>query len=930
MRKFLLLLFSTFILLPFGTYAQCNISAPNVTICSTQGAFPIQATASQFTTYLWSTSGTGTFTTTTNLGTVYTPSSADNAAGSVTLSLIGSGGSCTSQTATALITINPLPVVDAGFDQTSCGNVTLNAIVSGSSTFNWTSSGSGSFVSPTSPSSVYVPSQADITNESITLTATAISPGACLATDNIIISFLPVGVSAGFDLTTCLSTPVNLSGTVTNASNFTWSTSGTGTFSSFTQINPIYQPSAADITAGIVTLTLTATGSSGCVSLDNLILTIINSGASVNAGPDQSMCDNSAQLNATFSGSGGVVWSTSGTGSFSSTSIANPLYFPSQADRTAGSVILTASTTNNGSCPVSSDQLTILINARAVLFASGNITACPNEPVFPTASVNVGTVTWTSSGTGTFSSSTSLTPIYTPSIADNTSGNYVLTVTSSSNGSCPSESRNVSVTLSGKTAAVSAGPDLTICGNVIQLNGTVTNATGGVWTTAGTGVFNPGSHYLSTSYVLSASDLAKSNLSFNLTTTGTCGAAVTDALTVSIVSSNTPTVNAGSDQVVTSASTTLSGIITGATGGIWSTSGSGVFSNVTSLTTTYTPSTLDIATGLIKIRLTSTGSGLCSTVTDELYLTVGTDLSITGTVKAAASALDRGVVFLFKQENAGLRFIKSDTIVVADAGLYSFDHIPTGTYVVLGSPILNSTFLSSSLPTYSGGTQNWTTAQSFSVTSNLTYDIALSPYVSANVNWNIGLDIIAGQIYANPNVSATARIAASDVPAPYVTVYLKDVSGNTVAYTQTDINGRYAFKNVQAGRYFAAPDFMGTILKNATAIPVLADGLASTVEDASMTLLEKTSTPTGILNTTKTEIIAYPNPAKNSISINIITSAGTGVIKLFNETGVLKLQQQVDLNETTVTLNIESLSAGVYTLQLVAENEIYTSKVIKY
>ncbi len=74
---------------------------------------------------------------------------------------------------------------------------------------------------------------------------------------------LPI-VNAGLDQTLCASSPtVNLSGTVQNATGGVWS-GGTGTFNpGNTFLNTLYTPSAAEILAGSVTLTLTSSGAGG-------------------------------------------------------------------------------------------------------------------------------------------------------------------------------------------------------------------------------------------------------------------------------------------------------------------------------------------------------------------------------------------------------------------------------------------------------------------------------------------------------------------------------------------------------------------------------------------------------------------------------------------------------------------------------------------
>jgi hypothetical protein len=937
MKKILLLLLAIG-LSPVLSNAQCTINAGSpITICSSQGAFPIQGSATQFTTYLWTSSSAGTFSTTTNLGTVYTPSPADITAGSVTLSITGSGGSCTDKTATVLITINPIPSINAGLDQTSCGNnVTLNAAVSGGASLMWsTTNGSGSFATPTSPNSAYVPSQADITNGSVTLTATATTAGACVSADQVVLMFLPAPiVNAGFDLTTCLNTPVNLTNaSVTNAVAYIWTTSGTGTFSSTTILNPIYQPSAADITASNVVLTLTATSSGACTTSDALAVAIINSGASVSAGLDQSMCGNSVQLNATYSGAGGVTWSSSGSGTFSSTTITNPTYSPSQAERLAGTAVLTATTINNGSCPPASDQLTVTIDARVRLIPGPAITACPNTPAFPTASVDAGTVTWISSGTGSFTKATSLTPVYVPSAADYTAGQVTLTVTSSANGSCPSETGTVAVTFTGSTATANAGLDLTTCKSSVALNGTVTNATGGTWTTTGTGAFSPVAQYLNTSYIFSNTDITNGSVTFTLTTTGTCGTSVSDQIVVTITSSSTPIVNAGADQVVTGSSATLNGSVSGSTTAIWTSSGTGTFSSATSLSATYTPSALDIVNGLVKLTLTSTGNGSCEAASDDIYLTIGNTFTISGVVQTSTSPLDEGVVLIYKKDGTTIRLIKKIDIAASDAGAYTVDNIPAGNYIIFATPTRNSSFANTFLPTYAGGVQNWDQAQVLSVTANKTQNVTLIAYASADPTWDTGNDVISGVVYLDGSGQFLLRTSTTtnQVPAANTTVYLTNANGDKIAYTLTDSDGRYVFTDVIAGKYRAVPELGGTAISgNQGYVQIVTDGNSSTVEDGSMNIEERTSSTTGIIYAKTLNLNTYPNPATSTISFDLVSSNTAGTIKLLNQAGVVQLQQEVDLSVSTITLNIEKIPAGIYILQVTSADEVYTSKVIKY
>ena len=95
--------------------------------------------------------------------------------------------------------------------------------------------------------------------------------------------------SAGADNSVCGSNTIALSGSATNYSTVSWSTSGNGTFSNSGILNPVYTPGSADISAGSVTLTLTANGLGSCSpASDDMMLTIYPQPLA-NAGPDASI-----------------------------------------------------------------------------------------------------------------------------------------------------------------------------------------------------------------------------------------------------------------------------------------------------------------------------------------------------------------------------------------------------------------------------------------------------------------------------------------------------------------------------------------------------------------------------------------------------------------------------------------------------------------
>ncbi|WP_335976423.1 HYR domain-containing protein [Gaetbulibacter jejuensis] len=211
----------------------------------------------------WSTSGTGNFS-----GSIYTPSAADIANGSVTLTYTTNNpaGPCGVAVDSKVVTINPLPVVDAGTNQAICetsGSINLNATLGGSTTATWSSSGDGTF-NNNNPNAIYTLGANDITNGSVTLTYTTNSAMApCSNTSDsvtyTIVPFTTASASIAVPATGCTA-QITLSG---NGSGQWSATSSTGHSFSFSNVN---DPNATFIgeSGGTYSIIWTITNPSPC------------------------------------------------------------------------------------------------------------------------------------------------------------------------------------------------------------------------------------------------------------------------------------------------------------------------------------------------------------------------------------------------------------------------------------------------------------------------------------------------------------------------------------------------------------------------------------------------------------------------------------------------------------------------------------------
>jgi len=219
---------------------------------------------------------------------------------------------------------------------------------------------------------------------------------------------LPVPVSttayAGMDGFVCHTDNYHCYGNASNYSTVAWTTSGTGTFSNPTILNPIYTPSAADITAGSVVLTITVNGVSGTI-VDDMLLSI-QQPATAYSGANADLCSGATHniLDATATNNTSVFWTTSGTGTFTNPSMLFCEYIPSADDITAGLVTLTL-TASNQSCGAVTSSKTLSIHATPATQVTGEGTVCAQTAgsVYSTPSGTGNTYQWTVTG-GTIAS----------------------------------------------------------------------------------------------------------------------------------------------------------------------------------------------------------------------------------------------------------------------------------------------------------------------------------------------------------------------------------------------------------------------------------------------------------------------------------------------------------------------------------------------
>lgn len=631
--------------------------APTVTTAATAvlcegSVFAATAIPTNQTSVLWTTVGTsnGTFTNANTVNALYTPGTNDTA--SFTLRFTATGDPvCAAASTTKTVTIQPLPILDAGLESRhNCsGEPFVITGVTGQNlaTITWSSSSSsgtnrGTFSNPSILNPTYTPSAAEVTaGTPITLrvSATAVAPCSSPVTDYIILDLDPKQVvNAGLDQTICEGNTVAITGSSTHASSVFWTSSSTGTFANANSAVTTYQPSAADILSGSVTLTFHGISDSNCPEvIDTMVVTILKK-PTANAGSAVSICEGTTYTlvngEASATNYAAIRWTATGPGTLDASTVQtlNPTYNPAPGQ--TGDVTLTLSATGYSQCGINAvASKTISIVPKPVVTSPASRTVCQGQTLTLTATEvtasNYSALAWTSSnGIGSFAPSSTTATIYTPNATQ--SGNVILRLTATPlNSVCANVFSEVAVTII-PSPIVNAGLDASICQTATHTISGASVPSGSTfdWVIAGPATIRPGTE-TTLSPVVVPNGGSSGTVTLTLTVQGAsqCPTPVSDTVTITI--SPMPSVDAGVNQTACEgvAFVGLTGTATNGTNYSWSSDGAGSIQTTTNpLQAKYIPNPSDYANvsgvNTITLFLTAAGTNGCSQAVDSMRLTL--------------------------------------------------------------------------------------------------------------------------------------------------------------------------------------------------------------------------------------------------------------------------------------------------------------------
>jgi hypothetical protein len=798
-----------------------------------------------------------------------TGTTATTASYNVVLTDVATG--CTTASTTNTITINPLPVINAGANVLICSNnATMPVTLTGSATF-----GTGltyAWSGPVSGVTNGVPFQIGATG---TFIATGTDVNGCTDTDDVLVTYSSIPVAnAGVDQTICLNQTATFvpSGvapytwTMSNYANSGISAPVTGTL--------VVTPTAP----GTYTYQVNVQNSVGCTNNDQAVLTV-NALPVVNAGVDQTVCNASP---ATLSGSGAITYAWVTTHPNLSISNATP-FFPSQT------ATYTVTGTNINGCQ-NQDVVIVNVIPQPIVNAGLDQTICAGTPVILNATTTlasptavVSPFTWT----GGYTNNSQFVP----------TASQTLTVSVVGANGCTNQDQMSITVLALPT--VNAGLDQTICSGT----GATLNATGAASYTWTNNVIQGVPFFPTASQI------------YTVTGVGANGCTNVDQVQVNV--STGPSVTVSAPQTVCSnAAATFSAVPLNSLGGFWTTNGNGTITpNISSAAITYLPAANDpVVVTLTYVATNACGSSSSATNVNVLpipLVNAGPDQTICDGSSVVLNASGTGnVTWLTPNVSNGLAFVPTSTTTytAVATGINNCTNQDQVTVTVVAIPDVNAGD-DQTICAGSDVTLTATGATAYQWTGGISNGAAFAPGTTATytvtgttTNGCAGTDQVTVYVNATPVATATqvGDVTITATPGSYNYQWINCATGTAVP------NASFATFNALANGTYAV------IVSTPQGCSDQSDCI--TIDAVSVEQLAEIA------------MSVQPNPTAGEVSISMPTDL-TAIAQVFDAQGKLVIDQTNVSNGST--LNLVNMTTGVYMIRITAADSVQTFRVVK-
>lgn len=791
----------------------------------------------------------------------------------------------TSSTSTVTVTVYPNPTITVN-SPTICQGASAVLTASGATTYSWAPSTGLSSTTAASPTAN------PTATTTYTVTGTNASGCTATATATVTVNPSPSTPTAGNNGPLCAGSTLNLTASFSAGATYSWT--GPNAFSSSLQ-NPAITNVAA-LNGGTYAVTATV---GGCTSSAGTTNVTVNSGPTMSAGSDQTVCfGNSVTFSGSASGAISYLWDFGDGGN---STVLSPVY----TYLSPGVYNATLTVTGSTGC-TSSDTVQITVSAGATLTPSSTDASC-NGLCDGNASVTA------SDGFGPYTYYWAPGSMVTPTVTNLCTGSYTVSVTNTIG--CTS---TANITINQPSPV---NPNLTFnnptCNSSCNGNATAT-PTGGAGSY--TYIWAPGGA-TSPTYA----GLCAGNYTVTVTDMNGCTAN-------SMVTMNPPAalsvITSPNDTICLTASST---IYATASGGVlpyvyeWN-------DGVTNFSTT--PSTVVSPTVNASYTVTVTDANGCTTSGFALVI-VSPNTDIDGLVSYSGGSLSAGLnkAYLFNYVAGFAIFDTVQSTTLDAAGNYHFSSVNPGDYLVKIFP--DTLIYPAVVPTYYGDQYLWDSASviSHDCSALTTADITMVEGVTG-----VGPGMISGHISEGAGFSRTPGD-----PVPGIDIKLgRNPGGALITSTQTDSNGDYAFNNLpvnSAGEYYTIYVDIPGLERDSTYNVVVTSTNTdfpnlNYTADSSSVYPDQSSVGISVFAQNENVLKIYPNPATENLLIEFALRNESSVsLAIYNLLGVkiADLENRKQFAGThTHHLNIKNynLNAGVYFVVFETENEKNIQRII--
>jgi len=334
----------------------------------------------------------------------------------------------------------------------------------------------------------------------------------------------------------------------------------------------------------------------------------------------------------------------------------------------------------------------------------------------------------------------------------------------------------------------------------------------------------------------------------------------------------------------------------------------------------------NLTAGIYTLSITdSIGCGTDTTITiNEPQLTP----SLSGNVYSKTALLPNGIAVLIKKELADYTAVAYTQII---NGYYNFNNIDTAEYLIYTIPYFNIdvNYFPIYFPTYSGNKINYEDAQIVYVDSicikdiNLEYNEEINHgkgYISGKIVYDYGSNFETSVF--NQNWFGGTKTNYEGI-AQNIAVFLINSSNNAIKYSLSDNTGKFEIKDIPYGEYTIYTEKAGRITQvfNVNLTAENDSSINNLVHIMQGNIIE-------VKNIVDNNILAYPNPFTNNITINAKYIKDISIINISGK--LINLGGNITKNSENYTINTSNLERGVYFLRATSRNgSLITKKIIK-